>query len=68
MMTMAEDDRDRERDWPASNEQLVRRSEFYLSPDFVDRWDEKVARMNAGKPGGNYAALDTRIFKTSKDE
>lgn len=45
------DDRDEERDWPAYNERLVKRGEFFLSPDFVDTWDEEVAAMNAGKPG-----------------
>ena len=30
---------------------LVRRGEFYLSLDFIDQWDELLARMNAGKRG-----------------
>jgi hypothetical protein len=32
-------------------EHLVRHGEFYLSPEFLERWDEVLARMNAGKRG-----------------
>jgi hypothetical protein len=40
-----------QRNWREYNDQLVRRGEFYISLDFVDHWDEEVARMNEGKWG-----------------
>mgnify|MGYP000590058799 FL=1 len=42
------------RDWSIYHERLVKRGEFYLSLDFIDRWDELLARMNAGKRGRPY--------------
>jgi hypothetical protein len=39
------------RDWSIYNEYLVQRGECYLSLDFLDRWDEELSRMNAGKRG-----------------
>lgn len=39
------------RDWSIYNERLVRRGEFYLSLDFIDRWDALLSLMNAGKFG-----------------
>jgi hypothetical protein len=40
-----------DRDWGIYNELLVKRGEFFLSLDFIDQWDDQLARMNAGKPG-----------------
>lgn len=42
------------RDWSIYNERLVRRGEFYLSLDFIEQWDDLLARMNAGKRGRPY--------------
>lgn len=42
------------RDWREYNEQLVRRGEFYLSPDFLKSWDEELEKMNEGKVGRPY--------------
>lgn len=39
------------RNWREYNDRLVRRGEFYISLDFLDHWDEEVARMNEGKRG-----------------
>jgi len=39
------------RDWSKYNERLVRRGEFYLSFDLLDKWDEVFYTMNEGKPG-----------------
>jgi hypothetical protein len=40
-----------DRDWSIYNKQLVKRGEFYLSLDFIDQWDDLLARMNLGKRG-----------------
>ncbi|KXB00973.1 hypothetical protein AKJ44_03070, partial [candidate division MSBL1 archaeon SCGC-AAA261F17] len=42
------------RDWREYNEELVKRGEFYLSPDFLDSWDEELERMNGDKVGRPY--------------
>lgn len=42
------------RDWPAYNEQLVKRGEYLLALDFVENWDKELASMNAGKVGAPY--------------
>lgn len=42
------------RDWPAYNEQLVKRGEYFLDLDFVERWEEELALMNLGKCGAPY--------------
>lgn len=42
------------RDWPAYNEQLVKRGEYLLDLDFVERWDEELSLMNLGKRGAPY--------------
>lgn len=39
------------RDWAEYNERLVQRGDFYLSLDFVERWDYYLAEMNTGKRG-----------------
>ncbi len=49
------------RDWNAYNEQLVKRGEYLLALDFVEDWDEELARMNAGKVGAQYRFPKTLI-------
>ncbi|KXA93274.1 hypothetical protein AKJ64_01035 [candidate division MSBL1 archaeon SCGC-AAA259E17] len=41
-------------DWKEYNEELVRRGEFYLSPAFLENWDEELEEMNEGKVGAPY--------------
>lgn len=42
------------RDWPVTNERLVKRGEYLLDTDFVSKWDEEVHQMNLGKRGAPY--------------
>jgi len=42
------------RDWPAYNEQLVVRGEFFLDLSLFETWDEELARLNRGKRGGQF--------------
>ncbi len=42
------------RDWPLYNEQLVKRGEYLLALDFVERWNDELAEMNEGKRGTPY--------------
>ncbi|MDN7025355.1 IS5 family transposase [Methanoculleus sp. FWC-SCC1] len=42
------------RDWSIYNERLVRRGELYIALDFLNRWDDLLAEMNAGKCGRPY--------------
>ena len=42
------------RNWPAYNEQLVRRGEYLLDCEFVLRWDEELRAMNLHKRGAPY--------------
>lgn len=42
------------RDWHVYNEQLVKRGEYLLDMDWVESWDDELARMNAGKVGAKY--------------
>lgn len=46
--------KDQKRDWRKYNERLVKRGEFYLSPDFLESWDDELERMNEGKVGAPY--------------
>jgi hypothetical protein len=39
------------RDWSIYNELLVKRGEFYLPLDLIDRWDDHLSQMNASKHG-----------------
>jgi|GEM_PF-2334873 len=41
-------------DWSPYSERLVKRGEFYFSLDFIDQWDELLARMNAGRRSRSY--------------
>lgn len=42
------------RDWKEYNEELVKRGEFYLSPGFLEEWDDELEQMNDGKIGRPY--------------
>lgn len=42
------------RNWPVTNEQLVKRGEYLLDTSFVSNWDEEVNKMNLGKCGAPY--------------
>jgi len=42
------------RDWSVYNECLVKRGGFYLSLDFIEKWDALLNRMNQGKRGQPY--------------
>jgi len=50
-----------DRDWGIYNELQVKRGEFFLSLDFIDQWDDQLARMNAGKPGRPFQYPDSFI-------
>ena len=50
-----------DRDWGIYNELLVKRGEFYLSLEFIDQWDDQLARMNAGKPGRPFQYPDSFV-------
>lgn len=39
------------RDWKTYSRQLVKRGEFLLDLNFVERWQEELAKMNRGKEG-----------------
>ena len=43
-----------ERNWREYNEKLVKRGEFYISLDFMERWDEELQEMNYKKRGRPY--------------
>lgn len=40
-----------ERDWKEVDERLIKRGEFYLSFEFLEKWEEELKRMNLGKRG-----------------
>ena len=42
------------RSWSMYNEQLVKRGEFLLDLDFVEKWDDEIKVMNLGKRGAPY--------------
>ena len=42
------------RDWKKYNEQLVKRGEFLLDLDFIEKWEEELYHMNLGKIGAPY--------------
>ncbi len=50
-----------ERDWKAYNEQLIKRGEYYINPDFLETWIPEVNKMNAGKVGEPYTYPDSMI-------
>lgn len=49
------------RDWIKYNEELVVRGEFYLELDWVESWDEELAKMNDGKVGAQYEFPESLI-------
>jgi len=40
-----------ERDWREVDERLVKRGEFYLSFEFLEKWEGELEKMNQGKRG-----------------
>jgi len=49
------------RSWPATNEQLVKRGEYFLALDFVENWHKELVSMNSGKIGAPYRFPTTLI-------
>lgn len=49
-------------DWPSYNRSLVRRGEILFSYDFLDIWDDDLARMNENKKGKKYKFPDSFIL------
>lgn len=39
------------RDWKEVDERLIKRGEFYLSFEFLEKWEEELEKMNRGKRG-----------------
>ena len=48
--------------WPSYNTSLVRRGEILFSYDFLDIWDDDLARMNENKNGKKYKFPDSFIL------
>lgn len=42
------------RDWKVTNGQLVKRGEYLLDLDFVEKWDTELTEMNRGKVGAPF--------------
>lgn len=53
------------RNWPIYNEQLVKRGEFYLNLDFLDKNQGELLKMNRNKRGRPYAYTDSFIMFTA---
>lgn len=49
------------RDWPVYNGHLVKRGEYWLDFEFVERWDVELERMNDGKVGKPFQFPDSLI-------
>jgi len=49
------------RNWKEYNEELVKRGEFYLSPSFLDSWDDELDQMNESKVGRPYKYPDSFV-------
>jgi hypothetical protein len=49
-------------DWPSYNRSLIRRGEILFSYDFLDIWDDDLARMNDNKKGKKYKFPDSFIL------
>lgn len=47
------------RDWPAYNDQLVRRGELLIDLDWLAGWEVELDEMNEGKEGRPYAYPDS---------
>ena len=50
------------RNWKEYNDKLVRRGEVYISLDFLDSWDDELAKMNEGKVGRPFVYPQTFIY------
>jgi hypothetical protein len=48
--------------WPSYNKSLVRRGEILFSYNFLDIWDDDLARMNENKKGKRYKFPDSFIL------
>jgi transposase-like protein len=48
--------------WPSYNQSLVRRGEILFAYDFLDIWDNDLARMNENKNGKKYQFPDSFIL------
>ena len=48
--------------WPSYNQSLVRRGEILFAYDFLDIWDDDLARMNENKNGKKYKFPDSFIL------
>jgi hypothetical protein len=48
--------------WPSYNRSLVRRGEILFAYDFLDIWDDDLARMNENKNGKKYQFPDLFIL------
>jgi len=48
--------------WPSYNQSLVRRGEILFSYDFLNIWDDDLARMNENKNGKKYKFPDSFIL------
>lgn len=48
--------------WPSYKKSLVRRGEILFAYDFLDVWDEDLARMNKNKKGKKYQFSDSFIL------
>ena len=53
--------KDRKRNWKEYSERLVKRGEFYLSPGFLESWDDELERMDEGKVGAPYKFPDSFV-------
>jgi len=48
--------------WSSYNQSLVRREEILFAYDFLDIWDDNLARMNENKNGKKYQFPDSFIL------
>jgi len=48
--------------WPSYNQSLVKRGEILFSYDFLDIWDDDLAKMNENKKGKKYKFPDSFIL------
>jgi len=48
--------------WPSYNQSLVRRQKILFAYDFLDIWDDNLARMNENKNGKKYQFPDFLIL------
>jgi hypothetical protein len=48
--------------WPSYNQSLVRRGEILFAYDFLDIWDDDLAKMNENKNGKKYKFPDSFIL------